>query len=125
MAVLKDIKYEKYAQNRFNGMGMREAAINAGFSEKSAHTQANKMEKRAEILIRIDELKQEAAEESILSMAEVLTALSEIAKDKNNPLKDRIKAYELIGQHHGAFTQNVNIGSTDIEITPVIFKKRK
>lgn len=117
MPVLKKTTYEKFAQNMAMGMAQYKAAIEAGFSETSASTQAYKLMKNQEVLIRINEIKEEAAQKLILTKHKVLQDLSDIALNEENPLKERISAYKLVGESHGAF-----IGVREIRVDPVSFE---
>ena len=123
MAVLKKVKYEKFAQYFFAGKGKRESAKLAGFSEKSAHTQANKLLKIPEVKKRIEELKKESAENAKMGIDEVLTRIATIARDPNEKTKHRLTALRYAGEAHGAFIHKVDMESSPPVIVPMVINE--
>lgn len=79
-------KQEKFARLIFEGMPQRKAYIEAGYSTKnslvSIDVHASQLTQNAKVKLRIDELKQKAENDSIMSVLERKQRLSEIARAK-------------------------------------------
>jgi len=71
MAKLKNNRQEKFAQAMFKGSSATAAAKAAGYSEKWAGTNADKLLKNTNIQARIQELFQKAEDKSIMSKREL------------------------------------------------------
>jgi Phage terminase, small subunit len=112
----------------------RQAAITAGYSEKTADQQASRLLKNVKVQEYIDSLMNEVEKETIADAEEVLKLLTDIMRgdegDKvtlfdsgGNPTPgkvaktaDRIKAAELLGKRYAMFTDKKEIsGSVNIE----------
>lgn len=75
-------QYVTFAINyvKTNGKNLQQCAIDAGYSERSARTQATRMLKNVEIVAFIDILKQSTVKASIMSRDEMLLRLSNMAR---------------------------------------------
>lgn len=92
-------QYELFAQAVARGENHTQAAISAGYSEKTAKSKGCQLFTIVDIKNRIDELIEEAKDETILSVKERMQILSEIAKGNPN---DYIE--------HGADSQYISFG---------------
>lgn len=120
MPKLKNKRYERFCLELVSGRSNTQAAIEAGYSERTAYSQANQLLKKLEIKDRIEELQAQMASEKIADATEVLqfnTAVmrGEIQEDvligdgmgeqhiaqKGTSIKDRLKAAEALGKYHG------------------------
>ena len=109
-----------------------QAAIRAGYSEKTAYSQGQRLLKKAEIKSAIDDLFKKVRDENIAEAKEVEEFLSlmmrgEIEEEvvvvegcgdgcsdarimkKQAAAKDRLKAAELLGKRYSIFTDKVNV----------------
>lgn len=109
-----------------------QAAIRAGYSEKTAYSQGQRLLKKAEIKSAIDSLFEKIRDENIAVAKEVEEFLSlmmrgEIDEEvvvvegcgdgcsdarimkKQAAAKERLKAAELLGKRYGIFTDKVNV----------------
>ena len=109
-----------------------QAAIRAGYSEKTAYSQGQRLLKKAEIKSAIDDLFEKVRDENIAEAKEVEEFLSlmmrgEIEEEiivvegcgdgcsdarimkKQAAAKDRLKAAELLGKRYSIFTDKVNV----------------
>lgn len=117
-----------------------EAAIKAGYSEKTARFIANENLTKPYIRHYIDEQLQKLEDERIADTQEVLKYLTSVMRgehkeevvvvegygegcsgakivDKEVGAKDRLKAAELLGKRYGLFTDKVNVeGNTKVVI---------
>jgi phage terminase small subunit len=122
-------KQEQFAQEYIIDLNATQAAIRAGYSEKTAGEQGSRLLKNVKVLTRIDELKQERAERNQLDQDWVLTRLRQISDRcvQAEPVlkwdyEERMlvetgeyqfdsvganKATELIGKHLGMFKDKV------------------
>lgn len=103
-----------------------QAAIRAGYSERTANEQAARLLANVSVASAVDELTQARAERVLITADDVLSSIKRIrdkaeADEKNG---DALKANELLGKHLKLFTDkvehsgvvNVTIAKTDAEI---------
>lgn len=103
-----------------------QAAIRAGYSERTAGRTGHENLKKPEIAAAIQKAQEQRAQKLEITAEEVLTnlrliALGEASFDTVNGLgilvthqpryADRLKAWELIGKHLGMFTERVDVTS--------------
>jgi phage terminase small subunit len=77
-----------------------EAAKKAGYSEKTAYSQGQRLLKNVEITKFLEQ----RVESAIITADEILLDVKEIAKNAEQD-KDRLKAYELLGKHLAMWTE--------------------
>ena len=125
-------KQEKFCVEYLIDLNATQAAIRAGYSEKTVNRIASRLLLNVDIKNRINELRRKefkdtiaTAEEAEAFLAkamrgdieeEVVVAEGRIIK-KRISAKDRIKAAELIGKRNAIFSAD-----TQIDITPIIIK---
>ena len=123
---------KKFDDEYIKDLNATQAALRAGYAEKSARQQANRLLTKDDIKSAIQEQVDSMHSESIADATEVMEFLSKTMRGQtketvatakglyeNVPVtaKDRIKAAELIGKRHALFTDNVNTTNrTNIEI---------
>ena len=90
---------EHYAQNP-NGA---QAAVAAGYSEKTARQIASDLLTKFDIREYIEELTREIDSELIADAREIQTVWTEILRDTNASPRDRIRAGELLAKVSGMF----------------------
>lgn len=138
MAELKNKKHEKFCNEYIKDMNATQAAIRAGYSEKTAGAQASKLLKIVNIKTRVAELREAYFNENIMTAQQVEYELTKIALgtskekqviiegtgdgyskvriiDKPPDEKSRLKALELMAKRHRILS-----GDTTIDIKPVI-----
>lgn len=138
MAELKNKKHEKFCNEYIKDMNATQAAIRAGYSEKTAGAQASKLLKIVNIKIRVAELREAYLDENIMTAKQVEYELTRIALglsnekhvviegtgdgyseariiDKPPDEKSRLKALELMAKRHRILS-----GDTTIDIKPVL-----
>lgn len=86
---LKNVRHERFALALFKGMSQKDAAIEAGYSPKSAIVNASRLLTKANIIKRVTELQSKAETDTIMSVTERKEKLSEIARAR---LSDFIEA---------------------------------
>lgn len=138
MAELKNKKHEKFCNEYIKDMNATQAAIRAGYSEKTAGVQASKLLKIVNIKTRVAELREAYFNENIMTAQQVEYELTRIALglsnekhvviegtgdgyskariiDKPPDEKSRLKALELMAKRHRILS-----GDMTIDIKPVL-----
>lgn len=138
MAELKNKKHEKFCNEYIKDMNATQAAIRAGYSDKTAGVQASKLLKIVNIKTRVAELREAYFNENIMTAQQVEYELTRIALglsnekqvviegtgegcseariiDKPPDEKSRLKALELMAKRHRILS-----GDTTIDIKPVL-----
>ena len=87
-----------------------QAAMRAGYAERSAKTTACRMLALDRIKVYIARLDSEIKSQHILSAIETLERISAEACNMKNPPKDRIKSLELLAKHHGLLVERHEVG---------------
>ena len=103
-----------YIENGGNGT---EAAIKAGYSEKTAAEMSSENLRKPNIIFYLKERNKQVESSRILSMQEIQEFWSDTIVDELREFKDRLKASELLGRSKGGFidkvshTGNVNVSN--------------
>lgn len=84
-----------------------QSAIQAGYSEKYAGQNADKLLKNTNIADYIRTLTEAAQTARIMTACERQALLSDIAKDKHNKLSDRIRAIDTLNKMTGEYVTKV------------------
>jgi phage terminase small subunit len=131
-------RQEKFCVEYLIDLNATQAAIRAGYSEKTAYSMGQRLLKNVEIKSRIKELQDKVFEDGMMSAAEALWRLSKAGRGelkeevvvtegigdgfseakiikKQISARDQIKALELMGKRHDLFSSD-----TKIEMVPVI-----
>jgi len=77
---LDNSQHERFAQGVFSGLSHTKAAIEAGYSPRTAYSQAGRLMKNVEVLSRIEALHELTAMSKVMSVRERKERLSEIAR---------------------------------------------
>jgi phage terminase small subunit len=85
-----------------------QAAIRAGYSPKTARSQAQRLLTKDNIRQALAVREQSTAEQLDLSHQFVLKGLMDIAREGKTE-SARVRAYELLGKHQGMFTERVEV----------------
>ncbi len=86
-----------------------QAAINAGYSPKTAGAQASRLLKNVNVQELINQAETKTADKIELTHQYVLQGLMGIATDVDATNSARVRAYELLGKHQGMFTDRLEI----------------
>ncbi|MDE8718882.1 terminase small subunit, partial [[Eubacterium] siraeum] len=84
-----------------------QCAIQAGYSEKYAGQNADKLLKNTNIADYIHELTEAAQTACIMTARERQALLSDIAKDNQNELSDRIRALDTLNKMTGEYVAKI------------------
>lgn len=110
-------RQKKFAEYYAQCGNAAQSAIQAGYSEKYAGQNADKLLKNTNIADYIRTLTEAAQTARIMTARERQAILSDIAKDKQNELSDRIRAIDTLNKMTGEYTQKVSIdGDVGVKI---------
>lgn len=84
-----------------------QSAIKAGYSEKYANARAHEMLENVGVAEYIRELSEKAQDERIMTARERQAILSDMAKDAQNELSDRIRAIDTLNKMTGEYVTKV------------------
>ncbi len=110
-------RQKKFAEYYAQCGNAAQSAIQAGYSEKYAGQNADKLLKNTNIADYIRELTEDAQTARIMTARERQAILSDMAKDAQNELSDRIRAIDTLNKMTGEYTQKVSIdGDVGVKI---------
>ena len=102
----------------------KQAAIRAGYSERTAEQQGSRLLGFVEVQEAIDKGRKRLAERSGITQEKVLARIWDMAEATETPDVVRMRGYELAGKHLGMFTERVhhegNVGVTVVRHTPAL-----
>lgn len=137
MPELKNKQHELFCFEVVSGKSNTQAAIDAGYSEKTAYSTANRLLKNVEIKNRIEELMAQIASEKVADAQEVMEYLTSVLRgesrssvlclagegtqeviEKPPDEKERLKAAEMLGKRYGLYTDKLDVeADTELHIT--------
>lgn len=97
-------KQERFIAEYLVDMNATQAAIRAGYSAKTADTISGQLLRKSWVREEIKKRQAHVEAKIELTTERILRDLGQIAMDSNNSVRDRMKAYELVGKHLGMFT---------------------
>ncbi len=122
MGVLTNAKYEKFAQGIFEGLSQRKAYREAfpnsvKWKDSTVDNRASELYNTSEILGRVKELKESAADDSILSVIERKKWLSGVIESFDERTENKLKALDLLNKMDGEYTTKIEADvNTDLNI---------
>ena len=90
-------------------MNGTKAAINAGYSEASAHVAASRLIRNDKVSEMVREITDKATEDAQIAVNDIVAGLKKIAQDEELKPSDRIRAYEILGKYKGMFTDRLEV----------------
>lgn len=97
---------------RKNGGCVTEAAIAAGYSEKSASSLGSQLLKNPKVVDYIEQLRLDAQRKTIMGIIERQETLTDIARNVENDASDRNKAIDLLNKMDGVYIVRVDVNVT-------------
>ena len=95
-----------------------QAAIRAGYSEKTAYSIGVQLLKKLEIREAIEELEKAAQAKAGITVEKIVARINKIAEDPDAAPRDKLRADELLGKYLGMFTEKVEMkGQIDTAVT--------
>lgn len=124
-------KQRKFADEYLIDCNATQAAIQAGYNEKTAYSQGQRMLKNVEVKTYIDEQLERLHNEKTADAQEVLEYLTAVMRGQHTEqtlqlvgdgvqtitdidvsARERLKAAELIGKRYGMFKDNLDVGGS-------------
>ena len=134
MPELKNKKHETFCLELVSGKNNTQAAIAAGYSEKTAYSTANRLLKNVEIKSRINELMAQITSEKVADAQEVMEYLTSVMRgesrssvlclagdgvqeviEKRPDEREKLRAAEMLGKRYGLYTEKIE-QQTDMEL---------
>ena len=101
-------RQKKFSEFYAQSGNAADSAVKAGYSEKYAAQNTDKLLKNTNISNYIKELFEKAKDERILTAKDRQVMLSDIARDKENFAADRIRAVDTLNKMTGEYTVKVD-----------------
>lgn len=111
-----NVRQQKFCDYYLQSGNATDAAIKAGYSEKTAYSIGQRLLKNVEIEKYNTEHQQKAHKERIATAEEILEFLSDTVRDDEVGRKDRLKAAELLGKRYALFTDNVSMANEGVTV---------
>ena len=102
-------KQRAFAVEYIKDKNATQAAIRAGYSEKTARSIANELLAKPDIAHAIEELQKAAEARAGITVDKIVERINRIAEDPRTAPRDRLKADELLGKYLGMFTEKVEM----------------
>lgn len=102
-------KQQRFVEEYVVDFNATQAAIRAGYSEKTAYSIGDENLKKPEIAAAIDQLRQEATRSTELTRERVVRGLLDITLEMDSPASARVRAWELLGKHLAMFTDKLEV----------------
>lgn len=119
------LKQEKFIEVYLSNGGNASAAYRTSYNSNKMkpnviNNKASELLKKDEVRVRIDELRLQINNESIASIEEVQCFYSNVLRDTNEELRERLKASELLMRSKGGFTEKIEHIGIDTIINPFV-----
>ena len=110
-------KQARFCEEYLIDLNATQAAIRAGYSEKTAREQAAQNLSKLNIQEKIAELKAERAKRTEMTQDSVIQELAAVARAEVKGVRavDKLKALELLGKHLGMFVERYEVNAAEIE----------
>lgn len=107
----------RFCEEYLIDLNATQAAIRAGYSEKTAREQAAQNLSKLNIQEKIAELKAERAKRTEMTQDSVIQELAAVARAEVKGVRavDKLKALELLGKHLGMFVERYEVNAAEIE----------
>lgn len=110
-------KQEQFVQNIIVGMSQADAYRNSynckKMSDKTIHENASRLMADSKIKARVQELRAQISQDNIMTAQERLEWLSEVIRNTNESMTDRLKASDQMNKMQGEYTTKVE-GSLNV-----------
>jgi phage terminase small subunit len=112
-----------FVEEYLRTLNATQSAIKAGYSPSGARTQGHRMLADPDIKAEIQQALSERHEQCMVDVEFILQGLKDIALDTNAPVKDRVKAYDLLGRYKTMWTGGED--KTPNQKVEIVFKDTK
>lgn len=107
----------RFCEEYLIDLNATQAAIRAGYSEKTANEQGARLLANVSVQEKIAELKGERAKRTEMTQDSVIQELAAVARAEIKGVRavDKLKALELLGKHLGMFVERYEVNAAEIE----------
>lgn len=107
----------RFCEEYLIDLNATQAAIRAGYSEKTANEQGARLLANVSVQEKIAELKAERAKRTEMTQDSVIQELAAVAHAEVKGVRavDKLKALELLGKHLGMFVERYEVNAAEIE----------
>ena len=108
-------KQQRFVDEYLVDLNATQAAIRAGYSERTAEEQGYQLLRKTSVAEAIAERQAERAERTETTQDQVIADLKRLARaaEKDRSFAPAIRAHELIGKHLGMFSDKVQLTGGD------------
>ena len=105
-------KQQRFVEEYATDSNAKQAAIRAGYSERSAEVQGYQLLQKTSVAAAIRGVRRSVAEQLNITTQDVLNGLhtEATAGDTSEPNSSRVKAWEILGKHMGMFIERQEHG---------------
>lgn len=111
-------KQQAFVSEYLVDLNATQAAIRAGYKEKNAYQIGAENLRKPQIQKAIQEAREAREKSTRYNAAWIIDQIAEIAKDPEQSARDRLKALELLGKHHGLWEKKED---PEAQVVKVIF----
>ena len=107
----------RFCEEYLIDLNATQAAIRAGYSEKTANEQGARLLANVSVQEKIAELKADRAKRTEMTQDSVIQELAAVARAEVKGVRavDKLKALELLGKHLGMFVERYEVNAAEIE----------
>lgn len=107
----------RFCEEYLIDLNATQAAIRAGYSEKTANEQGARLLANVSVQEKIAKLKAERAKRTEMKQDSVIQELAAVARAEVKGVRavDKLKALELLGKHLGMFVERYEVNAAEIE----------
>lgn len=109
------IKQKRFVEEYLIDLNATQAAIRAGYSEKTAYSAGQRMLKNVEVRSYIEERQKQARNKRIMTAEKRMERLSDIAMNHDVKPSDVVKAIDVLNKMTGEYVSKVEISEVDKE----------
>lgn len=111
-------KQQAFVSEYLVDLNATQAAIRAGYKEKNAYQIGAENLRKPQIQKAIQEAREAREKATMYDAAWIISQIAEIAQDPEQTARDRLKALELLGKHHGLWEKKED---PEAQVVKVIF----
>lgn len=119
-------KQKKFCEEYIVSHNATESAIKAGYSDKTAYSQGQRLLKNVEIKKYLAELDKgataQATQGAIASRQEILEFYTTMMRNPDVSSKDRLKSASLLGEYYALAKSNETDGKAELPTVQIVFK---
>ena len=114
MAELQNARHEKFAQGIASGLSQRKAYRAAfpnanNWKDETVDSKASTLAKNEKVLARLLELAGQTTSKAVMSIQERKEWLTEVVNDREENMKNRLRAVDTLNKMDGAYIENIKV----------------